>query len=389
MRPASHSILLAGAWLFLASTCAAQALNQPAAIPTQITTAIDNGNLIPLPGNVHPLARAEFDGGYAGDAVQLHRMLLLLRRSTEQESALEQLLGEQQNRGSANFQKWLTPEQFGAQYGPAEADIETVVGWLSSQGFTDIKVGPGRTTIELSGNVGQVRNAFHTEMHQYAHEGETYFANASDPKIPAALSTVIAGVVTLNNFPVQSHVHRLGTFQKSLSTGQTTPLFTFPGCQSGNCFGVGPADFAAIYNTAPLLSGSPKIDGGGQGIAIVGESNIDVQDVIDFRKMFGLPQNFSASNVILNGLDPGITGTESESDLDVQWSGAVAPGARIDFVTSATAETRRPVCTCPRCTSWTTIVDAILAESFGGCEQNLGYTLNQILQLVVATRRPR
>ncbi|MDP9337713.1 MAG: protease pro-enzyme activation domain-containing protein [Acidobacteriota bacterium] len=321
------------------------------------------------------MARAEFDRGYAGDALPLHRMLLLLRRSPEQESALGQFLEEQQNKASANYQKWVTPEQFGARFGPADADIQAIEGWLGSQGFTDMKVGPGRTTIELSGNVGQVRNAFHTEIHQYAVKEETHFANASDPQIPAALSGVVAGMVSLNNFPVRSHLHLVGTFQKSLQTGQTTPLFTFPGCGAGNCFAVGPADFATIYNTRPLLTGSPKIDGSGQGIAIVGESNINVQDVIDFRTMFGLPQNFSASNVILNGPDPGINGTEVESDLDVQWSGAVAPGARIDFVTSASTETTPGV----HLSAMYIVdhnVDAVMSESFGACEQSLGTTLN-------------
>ncbi len=79
------------------------------------------------------------------------------------------------------------------------------------------------------------------------------------------------------------------------------------------------ADFATIYNSAPLLNGSPKINGTGQGIAIVGESNINVQDVIDFRTMFGLPQNLSSTNVIVNGPDPGINGTESEPIWT--WSG--------------------------------------------------------------------
>ncbi len=376
MRPASHGVLLVGAWLLISGSCAAQVLSQAAPTPARITTAIDNGNLVRLPGNVHPLARAESDRGFAGDAVQLHRMLLLLQRSTDQESALQQFLAEQQDRSTGNFQRWLTPEQFGAQYGPADADMDAVVGWLSSQGFTDIKVGPGRTTIELSGTVGQVRNAFHTEMHQYAHQGQIYFANATDPAIPAALSPVVAGIVALNNFPVQSHARRLGAFRKSLSSGETMPLFTFPGCQAGNCFGMGPADFATIYNTTPLLNGSPKIDGSGQGIAIVGESNIDVQDVTDFRKMFGLSQNFSSGNVILNGPDPGINDSESESDLDVQWSGAVAPGARIDFVTSQSTETTSGIHL-----SAVYIVehnlDAVMSESFGGCEQSLGTTLNQ------------
>ena len=206
---------------------------------------------------------------------------------------------------------------------------------------------------------------------------QMHFANASDPAIPTALAPVVAGIVSLNDFPIQSHLHRLGTFQKSLKTGETRPLFTFPGCGGGNCYGVGPADFAKIYNSQPLLSGSPKIDGTGQGIAIVGESNIKVQDVSDFRTMFGLtPQNFSASNVIVNGEDPGITDSEDESDLDVQWSGAVAPGARIDFVTSASTETT-PGINLSALYIVDHNLDAVMSESFGGCEKSIGTTFNQ------------
>ena len=98
---------------------------------------------------------------------------------------------------------------------------------------------------------------------------------------------------------------------------------------NGSClYGVGPYDFATIYNVQPLWTAG--INGTGQTIAIVGESNINIQDVADFRSMFGLPVN--NPNVVLNGPDPGIQGDESEADIDVQWSGAVAPNATIDFV---------------------------------------------------------
>ena len=344
----------------------------------RITAAIDSQNLTVFHGNVHPLARGEFDQGAVADAQVLHRMLLLLQRSPEQEAALQQLLSDQQGRSSGRFQSWLTPEQFGAQFGPSDADIQAVTQWLTSQGFSDVVVGAGRTTIEFSGTAGQVRNAFHTEIRKYSLQGKMHFANASDPAIPAALAPVVAGIVSLNNFPIRSHLQRLGTFEKSLKTGVTRPLFTFPGCAGGNCYGVGPADFAKIYNTQPLLSGSPKIDGTGQGIAVVGDSNIRVQDITGFRAMFGLAPNFSASNVIVNGVDPGIIDSEDESDLDVQWSGAVAPGARIDFVTSESTETTAGI-------NLSAIyivdhnLDAVLSESFGACEKTVGTTQNQFL----------
>jgi pro-kumamolisin-like protein/Big-like domain-containing protein len=374
MRPAPRSILLSLCLTLFTVCCNAQTTPTPAQVPSRIPTAIDDNNRIQLPGNVHPLARLAFDRGPAADAQGLHRMLLLLRRSPEQESSLLHLLDDQQSKFSPNYQRWLTPADFGKQFGVTDSDLQTITQWLSSQGFFDINVGPGRTAVEFSGNVGQVRNTFHTEIHQYEVNGESYLANAIDPQIPAALGTVISGIVSLHNFPVQSHLHSIGPFHKSLKTGQTKPLFTFPGC-STNCFAVGPADFATIYNTAPLLSGSPKIDGTGQGIAIVGQSNINPQDIIDFRNMFGLPQNFAASNVILNGPDPGINSSETEAVIDVQWSGAVAPGARIDFVTSAPTETTSGVHL-----SALYIVDhnldPVMSESFGECEQGLGVALN-------------
>ena len=350
----------------------AEAQTSSAAI--RITQAVDEKNLVTLRGNVHPLARAEFDQGAVSDAQALHRMLLLLKRSAEQEASLEKLLDDQQNKSSANYHAWLTPAQFGQQFGPADADIQTVTGWLQSHGFQVTNVTVGRTVIEFCGNAAQVRSAFHTEIHKYLVNGEVHLANSSDPQIPMALVPVVAGPVSLNNFPVISHMRLLGTFQKSMKTGETKPLFTFPGCAEF-CYGMGPADFATIYNTTPLLTGTPKIDGTGQTIAIVGESDINVQDVIDFRTMFGLAQNFSSGNIILGGADPGFNGTEGESDLDVQWAGAVAPGATIDFVTSEPTET-----TAGTVLSALYIVEnnlaGVMSESFGGCEQQIG-TLNQ------------
>jgi hypothetical protein len=348
---------------------------QQAVSPARITHTLDESNLVTLKGNVHLLARPEFDQGAVSDGLQLHRMLLLLQRSPDQEAALQKLLDEQQNKSSANYHAWLTPAQFGQQFGPADADIQTVTSWLQSRGFQINNVSAGRTIIEFSGNAAQVRSAFHTEMHTYLLNGEAHTANARDPQIPAALAPVVAGPVSLNNFQVKSHVLPLGSFFRLKTTGETRPLTTFPNCGVAGCFGLGPADFATIYNSAPLLSGTPKIDGTGQTIAIVGESNINIADVTDFRTIFNLPQNFSASNVILNGPDPGVNGSEGESDLDVQWAGAVAPGATIDFVTSEPTETTAGIFL-----SATYIVDnniaGVMSESFGGCEQLIG-TLNQ------------
>jgi hypothetical protein len=352
---------------------------QTPAVPARITQGVDDTQLVRLKGNVHPLARPEFDQGPVADSTPMSRMLLVLQRSPEQEAALETLLGEQQVKDSPNYHNWLAPQQFGAWFGPADADIQTVTDWLSQHGFQGIKVAAGRTVIEFSGTAGQVRNAFHTEIHHYLVNGQMRQANSADPQIPAALTPVVAGIVTLHNFPRKSMKRDAGAFMQT-KEGIVNPLFTTAsGCGSGGsspCDVVGPADFAKIYNVPNGLNGTPPtppglLDGTGVTIALVADSNINPTDVVDFRALFGLPPTFTPANVILDGPDPGPNGDEGEADLDVQTAGMVAPGATTDLVVSEDTLTAAGIDL-----SAIYIVDnniaAVMSESFGVCEQAIG-----------------
>src|SRR5439155_17227460 len=141
--------------------------------------------------------------------------------------------------------------------------------------------------------------------------------------------------------------------------------FTFTDV-NGTFYGVGPGDFAKIYNVPATF------DGTGQSIAVVGQSNINIQDVRDFRTIFGLAPN--DPQIILNGADPGlVSGDEGESDLDVEWAGAIAPKAKIILVASQFTDTDGGGGVDA---SAEYIVDnnvaPVLSESYGGCESALG-----------------
>src|SRR5208283_5355493 len=180
-------------------------------------------NLATLRGNVHPLARPEFDQGVAPDDLPMERMLLVLQRGPEQEATLRQMLDEQQVKSSPQFHQWLTPAQFGQQFGPADSDLQAVTDWLMAQGFQVGKVSAGRTIIEFSGSAGLVRQVLGTEIHRFRVNGEDHWANVTDPQIPAALAPVVAGFASLNNFPRRSQHRSLGTFSRSKATGEIHP----------------------------------------------------------------------------------------------------------------------------------------------------------------------
>jgi len=376
-------ILIILAANFLVTPASAQESAQAAVATPRplITQALDEARTTVLKGNTHPLARREFDLGTAPASLPMERMLLVLKRSDVQETALRKLLDDQQDKNSPNYHKWLTPEQFGVQFGPSDVDLQTITSWLQSHGF-QVGSTKGRTVLEFSGSASQVQEAFHTTIHKYLVNGEQHWANANDPSIPAALAPAVAGVNSLNNFPRKAMSRILGVFSGDKTTGQiqpVAPVYTLPtGCvpdpSSNNpCFfGISPYDFATIYDVLPLWNAG--INGTGQTIAIVGETNINIQDVRDFRTLFGLPAN--DPQIILNGPDPGIRGDEVEANLDLQWSGAVAPDATIKFVTSASTET-----TFGTDLSALYIIEnnvaPVMSESYGYCELGLGTAGNQ------------
>jgi hypothetical protein len=341
-------------------------------VPARITGSVDDSKRVTLPGNVHPLARPEFDRGMAPAGMPMQRMILLLKRSTEQQVALSQLMADQYNTASPSFHKWLTPEQFGQQFGPADADVQAVTSWLQSHGFQVAKVSKGKIGIEFSGTVAQVKEAFRTEIHKYMVNGEQHWANASDPQIPEALSPVVHGIASLHDFRPKPMHHVAGTFTKSRETGEVhaaQPEFDTPG---GN-FALGPADFATIYNVPPAFNGT------GQTLAIIGVSNVNLQDITDFRTIFGLSTTGAAIPVVvIDGSDPGIIndGSETEALTDLEWSGAVAQGAQIHFVIAADTDSSSGLLLAAF-----HVIDAnsdpIMSLSFGNCELDLGTNGNQ------------
>jgi hypothetical protein len=338
------------------------------AAPRQlIKQAVDEGQRTVLRGNTHPLARAAFDQGVAPASQPMRRMILVLKRSAEQEAALRTWLDEQQTKGAAGYRQWLTPEQFGQQFGMAESDLGTVRAWLESHGFQIGSISKGRTTIEFSGTAGQVQEAFHTTIHKYAVNGEEHWANSSDPSIPSALAPAVKGVLSLHNFPrhPQSTINGVQV-RATQGPPEPVPMFTYTQGKD-TYYGLGPTDFATIYNVLPLWNAG--VDGTGQTIAIVGETNIHLTDIENFRSLFGLPAK--DPQIILNGPDPGVVGDEPEAVLDVSWSGAVAKNATIDLVVSASTETTLGVDL-----SALYIVDndlaPVMSESYGECEAAVG-----------------
>jgi Pro-kumamolisin, activation domain len=386
MKTRSTVCRVVSAALLLSAGCVS-AWAQKATVPSRITEPVDDSRTVTLKGNVSPLARPQFDQGPVPDSQPMTRMMLLLQRSPAQELALRQLVDAQQTKNSGNYHTWLSPQQFGAQFGPSDADVQTITDWLTHEGFQVNKVSAGKAIVEFDGTVAQVRNAFHTEIHKFVVNGKEHMANVSDPSIPEALAPAVAGVVALHNFSKHPYIVKNGLYRREKGSRQLEPLFTYGNPAN---YALGPGDFAKIYNIPSTATGA------GESIAVIAQTNINTQDVVNFRSMFGLPAYSSVCtsalpptcqfSVIVNGVDPGILGPDTtddeiESDLDTQWAGAVAPAANIYLIVSEGTQANPNQISEGVDLSALYAVDnniaPIISDSYGFCEAMLGQSGNQ------------
>ena len=325
-----------------------------------ITEAVSDSELVTLVGNTRPEAAAKNDRGPVVDSFRIEHMFLQLRRSTEQEQALQQYIDQLNEPKSPNYHHWLTAKEFGQRVGLAREDIATITGWLRSHGFIINLVYPSDMSIDFSGNAGEVREAFHTQIHYLDVNGKMHIANMSDPKIPASLAPAVVCIVSLNDFRPHPMINR----RTDYSPGGTCGPVGAP------CDLVVPADLATIYNLNPLFAAN--INGQGETIVVVEDSDVfnpgnaicqgsanpsgcctgpgkgtcGTGDWDTFRSTFGLTSSFpngvfrqfqppppSGPN---NCADPGaVTGVDAEAILDAEWTSASAPNATIVMASCA------------------------------------------------------
>jgi subtilase family serine protease len=283
-----------------------------------------NNELSQLKGSLHPLAQPQFDAGRVPANTKLTGISIVFNRSAAQQADLDALIAAQQNPASPLYHQWLTPDQFAARFGMAQDDIDKVQSWLQQQGFAIDSVARSKNLIRFSGTVGQVEQAFQTQMHYYKVNGEQHFAPSTALSVPAAIAPVVAAVRNLHDFrPRPMHIRS--------SSSRARPAYTFYYSSTQQAVLFAPGDIKVVYDVPTTGTGNTGV---GQTIAIMGQSAIQTSDIENFQNAAGLtvkdPQQVLVPNTGSSTLQP--DGDEGESDLDIEWSSAMAPGANIVFV---------------------------------------------------------
>lgn len=289
--------------------------------------AVDDSLRVSVARSVPPRIAGLTASGRVDAAQPMENMLLVLKMGTQDRARLDQLLRDQQDPTSASYHQWLTPESFGASFGPSAAQVAAASTWLASHGLSVRGVAKSGLAITFSGSAGQVEEAFQTTLKTYRVDGVTHHANASSVTIPLGLSGFVQGVASLHDFRHQPH-HTL----PRLVTGADLSHPMADLGQYGN--GLGAVDLATIYDIT--------YTGAGVTIGLVERTDIDT-NLADFAAFKNLqdPSRYTGSLTVLhNGADPGVVSAdEAEAELDTQWAAAAAPGATLKMVVSASSYT--------------------------------------------------
>jgi subtilase family serine protease len=354
------SILSVPCLVLLAIAGLSQA-SQAQILRDRITQPIDSANAVALAGSVHPQVRGELDQGLSDNSKVLAGMTINFKRTEAQEASLAALLQAQQDPASPSYHKWLTPAQFGQQFGMSSADLAKVSAWLQQEGFTVTFTSASSNAISFSGNIAAVERAFQTQIHDYSVNGETHFANATPISVPSAIAGAVAGVRGLNDFRLKPRV---------VKSRAVTGTARFTSGVSGTHY-LTPGDLAVIYDINPLYTAGNT--GKGVTLVIIGQTQIVPADITDFRAAAGLSVN-NPTVVTVPGSLPlsptagAASGDLSETDLDLEYSGGVATGASIilvnsgDVFTSLQYAIQNPI---------NGITVPIISQSYGACEAGL------------------
>ena len=211
--------------------------------------------------------------------------------------------------GSSNYQRFLTPAQFGTRFGLSDARIAAIVAWLKSAGLA-VEVMPQRTSVAVSGTAAAVSRLLGVSFVDWQNAaGIRYHVPVGEVVVPAALGSDVDAVLGLNTEP--------------LIRPAAVPVPIAAGAGDGLL----PDTVAAAYEIKPLHDAG--LHGEGMTIAIVSFDKFTPSDVTLFDQTFGIQGAPPVDVVHLEGGPEELGSGSGEVALDIQVIRGIAPQAQI------------------------------------------------------------
>jgi kumamolisin len=239
---------------------------------------------------------------------------------------LEPLLESIYTQGSPQYHQFLTTQQFQERFAPSAATIAAVTQHLQAAGLTVTRSATAQ--LRASGSPAAIERAFAVQLHTYAvaatatAPGYQYHAPLGAPQLPPTVAAAVRGVFGLDTRPrFFPHAHR-STLRPQHKGGEpNTP--DPPGSWTVT-------DFADWYDVNPVYRSG--IDGRGRTVGVISLAAFTPSDALGYWSSLNLDFDANRINIVNVDGGPGAVCDECgslETTLDVEQSGGIAPGARM------------------------------------------------------------
>ncbi len=288
---------------------------------------------------------------------------LALTLNYRDKAGLDALVLRQGTPGSSLFHRFLTPAQFAARFGPAQADHDAVVAALQRAGFRILRTYANRTVIDAAAPASVAGAYFQTGFHLYQQAGHgVRYGNNTPAILPDELSSRVNAVAGLDNIVRRRPLNRpaqmfFDASRQAAKTPAAQPIERLS--NSGQFEGLYPAGLAAAYKY-------PAVTGAGHAIAIVIDSDITTSSLTTFWAAAGVTRTGAFNRVLVNGTNPGVNGDVSETAIDTETTSSLAPAATINLYLTSSLDDA-PIEDAYNLAVSNNNVDAV-SSSFGGCE---------------------
>ena len=129
-------------------------------------------------------------------------LTIRLKPTTAQTAALDQILAAQLDPTSPHYHHWITPQEFGEQFGPSPSQLSAITNYLEAQGLSVTAVAPSHTRLTVTSTAAQAQQALAVHLRRFSVSGTPYYANADAPSLPDELAPFIAGISGLDDLPL-------------------------------------------------------------------------------------------------------------------------------------------------------------------------------------------
>ena len=262
-----------------------------------------------------PINKAQFLKPMAADEHVSMTFVLPLRNQVELEDLVKKMYDPTDHE---HYGKYMTSATFIERFAPTHEDYHAVMDYAKKLGFVVTGTHANRLLLNVTGKAASVESAFNLRMQHYKHaNGRQFYAPSDNPEVPAALSSIISGVVGLDNH-AKWHAHHRRKEGVVQSLNEQMKSIEFP---SGPGGGFAPQDLVIAYNLTGVSA-----TGLGQAIALFELASYQSSDITAYTNHFGLPAA-NLHNILVDGGSG--EGIDAEVTLDIELALALAPASQI------------------------------------------------------------